>query len=89
MMIELQDRLKHIGVELSFKSAVCDYIASKGEESGFGARPISRLIVNEVENKLTEILLNNKYENLKISVDVKDDILVFESMHQQPVVNNA
>ena len=89
MMIKLKERLNHIGVELHFDNAVSDYIAKKGEEIGFGARPISRLIVNEIENKITDILLNNKYENLKISIGVSDEKLIFESKHQEALANNV
>ena len=84
---ELKGRLNHIGVELDFNSEVCTYIAEKGEEAGFGARPIARLIVNEIENKLTDILLNNKYENLKIFIGVKDNALFFESRYQASMIN--
>lgn len=89
MLRGLRDRLSHIGVELLYTDDVCTYIAKKGEEAGFGARPISRLIVNEVENKITDILLNNRYENLKISVDIKDGSLDFDARYQEPVINNA
>ena len=89
MLLALKERLSHIGVELFFTDAVCGYIADKGEEIGFGARPISRLIVNEIENQITDILLNNKYENLKIYIDVYDGILIFKNKHQEPIVNNV
>lgn len=89
LLCSLKERLNHIGVEFSFTDEVCAYIARKGEESGFGARPISRLIVSEVENKITEILLNHKYENLKIKVSVNGDALDFESKNQEPLIYNA
>ncbi len=89
MLSSLETRLSHIGVELSFSSETCSYIAKKGEEAGFGARPISRLIVNEIENKITDILLNNRYENLKISIGVKDGALDFEAKHQEQLINNV
>ena len=89
MLINLQERLNHIGVALFFEPEICTYIAKKGEEIGFGARPISRLIVNEIENKLTDILLNNKYENLKISIKLENENLIFSSKHQQTISNKA
>lgn len=85
----LKERLNHIGVDLNFTEDVCTYIANKGEESGFGARPISRIIINEIENKVTQILLNNKYENLKIGIEVNSRELVFKSRHQDVMVNNV
>ena len=89
MLIALRERLNHIGVELFFDEGVAEYIAIKGEEIGFGARPISRLIVSEIENKITDILLNNKYENLKIFIRLTKDELTFESKHQEALANNA
>ena len=89
MLIALRERLNHIGVELFFDEGVAEYIAIKGEEIGFGARPISRLIVSEIENKITDILLNNKYENLKIFIRLTGDELTFESKHQEALANNA
>lgn len=75
---KLKSRLNSIGVEFTYTDDVCKYIAHKGRESGFGARPISRLITQEIENKLTVILIDNKYKDLYISLSVLNNELCFE-----------
>lgn len=70
---KLKHRLSAIGVTLDYSDDVCRYIAEKGEISGFGARPLSRIITNEIENKITSILIKEKYKNLKISLRTNSD----------------
>lgn len=55
----LKNRLNAIGIGLSYSYGVVNYIANRGYVSGFGARPLARLIVNEIENKISELLLND------------------------------
>lgn len=78
LMQKLKTRLQTIGVKLNYSYSVCEYISKKGKVSGFGARPISRIITNEIENKITSILLENQYDDLVISLHSENDKLYFE-----------
>ncbi len=77
LLKKLQERLEAIGVDFIYSYDVCQYIAKKGKENGFGARPISRLIAQEIENKLTFILLDYNSVNLEIHICVRDNNLEF------------
>ncbi|MBQ3015244.1 MAG: ATP-dependent Clp protease ATP-binding subunit [Clostridia bacterium] len=69
-LTKLKKRLNAIGVEFNYSSDVPMYIAGKGLTAGFGARPISRLITQEIENKLSLLLIGKKSDNLHINIDI-------------------
>lgn len=70
---KLNKRLININFSLNFDEKVIDYLHNLAiMEKEYGARPIIRIIQDNVENKITELLLLNEYENnyvFKISVD--------------------
>ena len=78
-MKKLRDKLNAIGINFVYSEKICEYIAKKGEESGFGARPISRLITQEIENKISMILLENNGFVAEISAVLNDGKIVFYS----------
>ena len=68
----LQKRLedKHINIEIDDKAL--DWLAENGYSSEFGARPLKRLIVQEIENPLSLMLLDGEivdYSNVLISAN--------------------
>ena len=69
---ELSNRLVLNGLQLEIEDAVYYNIASSAIDSkGFGARPLTRLIVSEIENKIAELIVSNKLSSgdvIKISV---------------------
>jgi ATP-dependent Clp protease ATP-binding subunit ClpA len=70
--------LQNISAELSEKAM--DYLADKGYDPDFGARPLKRLMQNKVENFLAQELLEGKLlpgKHYLIDVD-KDNIIVTE-----------
>ncbi len=76
MLKALKKRLKAIGINLEYTYEVCSYISEKGLVKGFGARPLARLIVTEIENEITNILINNKDSVSKISIYVDENSLL-------------
>ena len=86
MLDKLAARLEKIGVKLIYTDDVSAYIAKKGVQTGFGARPLSRLITNKIENEITNILINNKYDDLKIKIEISDGELNFDAKHQAGIV---
>lgn len=76
---ELQERLvrKGIGVELSAKAKA--YLVDKGYDDKNGARPLRRLIQDEIEDTIADMLLNDQLEKGDIlHVTVKKDTLSFK-----------
>lgn len=55
-------RLSEIGHTMSITDPLIDYIFKKiDKKQNFGARPICRLIQRELEDKITNLLLDNEY----------------------------
>jgi ATP-dependent Clp protease ATP-binding subunit ClpC len=79
--VEKQLNLK--GVSLEVTDAAKDWLGEKGFDQVFGARPLRRVIQNEIEDKLSEGLLQGDYEvGDTVSVDVEDEELVFKGVKQ-------
>jgi ATP-dependent Clp protease ATP-binding subunit ClpA len=80
---ELEKQLATRKVMLSVSPAVCDWFAAKGFDSVFGARPMARLIQKELKNKLAdEILFGSLKDGGNVRVDLKDDLLTFETVEE-------
>jgi ATP-dependent Clp protease ATP-binding subunit ClpC len=79
--VEKQLNLK--GVSLEVTDEAKDWLGEKGFDQVFGARPLRRVIQNEIEDKLSEGLLQGDYEvGDTVSVDVEDGGLVFRGVKQ-------
>lgn len=58
---KLIDRLSNIGYEMDYSDSVVDHIFTMiRKEKEYGARPIIRAIQNEIEDKLTDLILDNE-----------------------------
>lgn len=77
-MKKLEKKLSDIGINLIYSNDVCEYIAKNGEEGGFGARPIARLVTQELENKISSELVETKDEIFEITVRVENNELKIE-----------
>lgn len=65
----VKKRMKEIGYELSVTQGVKQYILDLDKNKEFGARPIKRAIQKEIEDKMSEVLLENQNtEKTKIEV---------------------
>ena len=64
-------RIKDIGYTLKLSKSAKDYIAEKGFDKQYGARPLKRAIQKYVEDALAEEIINSKIsEGDKISMDL-------------------
>ncbi len=59
---KLFDRIKDIGYELKLSDKAKDYIADKGFDKQYGARPLKRAIQKYIEDVLAEEIVNSKLE---------------------------
>ena len=72
---------QHVSMDLS--AAARTWIADKGYDPVYGARPLKRVIQTELQNKLAELLLNGEIvAESNVSVDVKDEQLSFTVSHR-------
>ena len=68
------------GVALDFTNEAVDFIADKGFDPQFGARPVKRVIQKYVLNELSKALLGGTGDrNRPIVIDRKDDGLEFKN----------
>jgi ATP-dependent Clp protease ATP-binding subunit ClpC len=59
------------------------WLAEKGYDSEFGARPLRRLIQNEVEDSLSDGILSGKFQIASVvRVTVEDDQLKLENVDE-------
>jgi len=78
---KLHGRIKELGYILEIDKAATAYIADKGYDSKFGARPLARAIQRYVEDPLAEEIINSKLhegDTIKITLDKKADELKIE-----------
>ena len=80
--LELVNVTKQIGersITLEVTPTAKDWLAAKGYDEAFGARPLRRLIQDTVEDKLSEALLENRFgAGTHVIVDIADDEIVLK-----------
>jgi len=77
-IVELGDQLAERDVSIELSPTAKQYLAEKGYDKQNGARPLGRLIQDEVKKPLGDELLFGALENGgHVRVDVKDDKLSF------------
>ncbi len=79
MLNNLKKRLLGVGVDISFTDNVVSKIADEGFDDSYGARPLRRAIVSNIEDKLSEKLLDSTFkESDSIICDYRGEEFVFE-----------
>ena len=59
---KVQDRIAHQAIKLQATEAAKQYLSDRGYNFEFGARPLRRVIQNEVEDVLSDGFLSGKFE---------------------------
>ncbi len=76
----LQARLADRGVSLRLSDDAADWLAKRGYDPQFGARPLQRVIQNAVQNPLAQALLEARFGDgdlVEVRLDPADDGLIF------------
>ncbi|MGV9992454.1 ATP-dependent Clp protease ATP-binding subunit [Streptomyces sp. NPDC003374] len=86
LLLEKTRRLLHAqGVSVEITDAAVDWLARRGYQPEYGARPLRRTIQREVDNQLSRLLLDGRLgEGSHVTVDVADDRLTFEAQDREP-----
>ena len=80
MMNEVRKELSEKNVGLEATEAAKEYLAEKGYDPNFGARPLRRLIQNEVEDKLSEELLGGRLNSGDVAtLDIENEEIVIRT----------
>ena len=78
MVQQLQERLKQQKIQLHLSEEVYAFLAQKGYQPEFGARPIQRSIMRYLETPLARYLVENKETTeMTVHVSLKDGQLKF------------
>ena len=66
-------------MEVTYTDAARTWMAEKGHDPQYGARPLARLLQTEIKDALAdEILFGKLIKGGKVRVDLGDDKLTFE-----------
>ena len=77
-MKALTERLKALEINLVITPDALSYLAQKGFDPQFGARPVKRVIQREVMNELSKYILSGKIDKAEpVVLDVFDNQVVF------------
>jgi ATP-dependent Clp protease ATP-binding subunit ClpC len=72
MVTQIVNTLAEQEIKLEITEAARDYLADKGYDPNYGARPLRRLIQDEIEDKLSEALLHCDFkagDNVEVGYD--------------------
>ena len=73
----LQPRLQERHITLTMSDAAKSYLALRGYDPQFGARPLKRVIQKEVENRLARAILDGTLsDGGAVSMDIQDGALI-------------
>jgi ATP-dependent Clp protease ATP-binding subunit ClpB len=76
---KVMKRMQAKDITLDLKPGVIDYLADRGYDPQFGARPLNRVIQNMLLNKIATLIINGEIQDGNtVSVDIKKDELVFD-----------
>ncbi len=77
MLDELKERLSEMGIDATFTKKTEKYIAEKGFDRNFGARPLERAIRTHIEDELAQKILEGEFgKGDAIEVDFNRKLIV-------------
>ena len=72
LLNDLKKRASLNDIELTFEDGVAEFIADKGFDPVFGARPLKRAIQTHLEDKLSEGMLRGDIDKGRITIYIED-----------------
>lgn len=78
-LAQVTHRMKEKDIAIEYKPTVIEYLAEKGYDPQFGARPLNRLIQTVLLNKLANMIISGDLTSGNtVVIDMKKDEMVFE-----------
>jgi ATP-dependent Clp protease ATP-binding subunit ClpA len=78
-LLELKQMVKDKGVAIKVTDEALDYLVDKGFDPKMGARPLQRVIDNEIKRKLSRELLFGQLKNGgTVTINISDDEIVLD-----------
>lgn len=79
MLSSLTERLKSMDIDINFTETAKDKLADEGFDDTYGARPLRRIIRSEIEDVISEKMLDGTVKKgNSILCDYKDNKFIFE-----------
>ncbi len=90
MIKRLEERLKDKRLKLQISDKAKEYLANKGYDPAFGARPLRRVIEKEVETPLaTKLIAGEIEEGDTVLIDVEDGKIVIKKASKDAMIQKA
>lgn len=84
-MEEVREKVKDRGINIELTQSAREYIAEKGYDIEFGARPLKRAIQANIEDPIAEKIINGEFpDGSNILVSYKDNQLKFVQAGRSP-----
>jgi ATP-dependent Clp protease ATP-binding subunit ClpC len=85
LLHRLEDRLREKGVRLDVSQQALLWLAREGKDPRYGARPLRRLIRNQIENPAAELLLGGELpEGSVLEVEESNSTLSIRARQMMP-----
>ena len=82
-MKQVEKQLTAKSVKLEMTTEALDWLGEKGYDIVFGARPLRRVIQNEIEDRLSEALLEERFNSGDtVKIDVQNDEIVLTNVSE-------
>ncbi len=79
-LLALKDMVKDKNIKITISDEALDYLVDKGFDAKLGARPLQRVIDQDIKRPLSkELLFGNLKDGGAVHINVKDQDLIFES----------
>ncbi len=90
MIKRLEIRLKDKNLKLQISDAAKEYLANKGYDPAFGARPLRRVIEREVETPLaTKLIAGEINEGDTVLIDVQDGKIIVKKAEEDKMIEKV
>ncbi len=79
-VVKLLDRIESVGFQIKLSKAAKEFLAEKGFDKAFGARPLNRAIQKYLEDPLAEEILKQEIQDgdvIKVDLDKAKNVLKF------------
>jgi ATP-dependent Clp protease ATP-binding subunit ClpC len=87
LLEETRRRMRNQDIEVEFTPEAVEWLAERGHEPEFGARPLRRAIQREVDNPMSRLLLDGRlHRGQKVRAVVRDGGLDFDVVDQEAPV---
>lgn len=79
ILAEVKESMKHQGYKLEITAAAKDALVEKGYDPKFGARPLRKTVGREIEEKLSDMLLDGQLKGKKgVKIGCRKGEFIFE-----------